>query len=68
MSFAFDQEFIFQQDYSESVIQSESAELKAAVQESVSGIKDFLALYPGVREMSCLLEHDSIRYRITLQK
>jgi hypothetical protein len=68
MSFAFDQEFVFQQDFSESVVADATAELKAAIQESVTGLKDFLALYPGIREMSRLLEHGSVRYRITLQQ
>ena len=68
MSFAFDHEFVFQQNFDESIIQSESAELKAAVQESVNGLKDFLALYPGIRVMSRLLEHGSLKYRITLHQ
>jgi hypothetical protein len=68
MSFTFDQEFVFQQEFDESIVQSDDATLKAAVQESVAGLKDFLALYPGIRDMSRLLEHGSVRYRITLQK
>jgi hypothetical protein len=68
MSFAFDQEFVFQQDYSDAIIGDATPELKAAIQESVTGLKDFLALYPGIRVMSRLLEHGSVRYRITLQQ
>lgn len=68
MSFTFDQEFVFQQEFDESIVQSDDLTLKAAIQESVTGLKDFLALYPGIREMSRLLEHASLRYRITLKK
>jgi hypothetical protein len=68
MSFAFDQEFVFQQDFSETVVADATPELKAAVRESLTGLKDFLALYPGIREMSRLLEHGSVKYRITLKQ
>ena len=73
MSYNFDFELSFVEQYDSNVISNASipdkdAVFENSVQEKINSILNIFSIYQGVKTMSCLLEYNQSKYKITLSR
>jgi hypothetical protein len=73
MSYNFDFELSFVQNFDSNVILNASIPDKdqafqQAVEDKINSILNIFSIYAGVNQMSCLLEYNQTKYKITLSR
>ena len=73
MSYNYDFELSFVENYDSNVISNASIPDKDStfqnnVKEKINSILNIFSIYAGVKTMSCLLEYNQTKYKITLTR
>lgn len=73
MSYNYDFELSFVENYDSNVISNASIPDKDStfqnnVKEKINSILNIFSIYSGVKTMSCLLEYNQTKYKITLTR